>query len=303
MNNNISSSLVKELRKETGLGIMDCKKALIKSNGNLNGAIEILRKQGLSTANKKISRITSEGLVNAYVAPDQRIAAIIEVNCETDFVAKNDSFKKFVKEITILVAEKNPDDLNCLLSLKITADDTVENMVNYLINTFGENIAIKRFKRFEVTGIGVIDAYIHDDYLTKGKIGVLVETSFNKTNRSYYPKAESFIRTLLMQIAATKPKYLDKKEIPEYVLNEEKAILKTLAENEGLSGNILETFIQGKLKKYFKNNCLLEQDFIMDPEKTVGDMIKALNDKNNEEPFSILRFVRYEKGESLDSRS
>lgn len=297
MNNIISSSLVKELRKKTGLGIMDCKNALIESNGNLDGAIEILRKQGFSTANKKMGRTTSEGLVHAYVAPDQRNGAIIEVNCETDFVAKNDIFRKFVKDITVLVAEKNPDDLNCLLSLKLPGDKTVENMLHNLVNTFGENIMIKRFTRFEMTGNGVIDAYIHDDYLTEGKIGVLVETSFNTL---FNPKIKSFIRTLLMHIAATNPKYLDKKEIPEYVLNKEKAILKTLAENEGLSGNILETFIQGKLKKYLKNSCLLEQDFVMDPDKTVGDMIKALNDKNNGEPFSILRFVRYEKGESLE---
>lgn len=300
MSLNISAAMVKELRDRTGSGIMDCKKALIESNGSLDKAMQILRSKGIISADKKMGRMASEGLVYAYTTPDKNVGVLIEVNCETDFVAKHDIFKKFVKEIAFLIAKSNPINQASLLSLEFFDANTIEDELKHLIHTFGENIVISRFKRFEVNGIGKVEAYIHDDYLTEGKIGVLVESAVKNKKNFLNPYVNSFIKSILMQIVAANPKYIKKEHIPESVISNEKTIILAQAQSQGLAKPVLNKFLDGKLQKFYKENCLLEQDFVMDPGKTVGEMLKAMNGLYPGENISVERFARFEKGETTE---
>lgn len=253
--NKISAAMVKELRERTGSGVMDCKKALVETNGNLERAVMFLRKKGLFAAARKTGRSTSEGLVNAYVTVDKTIGVLVDVCCETDFVAKNPAFKRFVHDFSIFIAEQNPQGLNDIGGHRFSDGETVEVRLKTLINAFGENILIKRFERFHKKGLGEVEAYIHDDYLTEGKIGVLIETAVNRMETLSTPEYSLFLRSLLQHITASGPNNNDVQD-------------------------------------------LLDQSFIKEPNKTVGELLKNLNDHLEGELISILHFTRFEKGES-----
>ena len=247
----ITAQQVKSLREKTGAGMMDCKKVLTETNGDMDKAIELLRERGIAKAAKKSDRVAAEGIVAACVSDDKKIGAVVEVNAETDFVAKNDEFKSFVSDVVKQIVEKNPKDVEELLSQKsITENDkTVSEVLTNKIATIGENISIRRFKRFESDGM--VESYIHGD----GKIGVLV----NMKN----PDSE-LGKDICMQIAAAKPEYLDEANVPKEVVDKETEIMKAQVINEGKPENIADKIVQGKLKKFYSEVCLLDQEFVKD---------------------------------------
>jgi elongation factor Ts len=223
----ISAASVKELRERTGAGMMDCKKALSECGGDLEKAIEYLREKGLAAAAKKAGRIAAEGLVNAYISDDKKVGVLVEVNCETDFVAKNPDFQKFVSDVAQLVAAKSPADIAALSELKMADGKTVSEQVTALISTIGENMAVRRFARFQISN-GVVDSYIH----MGGKIGVLIEVATAKAETAANPDFLILVKDLAMQVAAAKPDYIKRELVPAAILDQEKAIYKAQAMNE-----------------------------------------------------------------------
>jgi len=279
----ITASQVKELREKTGAGMMDCKKVLTETNGDEEKAIELLRERGLSKAAKKSGRIAAEGLAAAYVSADKKVGVAIEVNAETDFVAKNEEFKAFVADVAKQVAEKNPANVEELLAQEsiVEAGKTVSEVLTNKIATIGENMSIRRFERFESNN-GTVATYIHGE----GKIAVLVEME-NAT--------EELAKDVCMQIAAAKPEYLDRASVPADRVEKEMEILKAQAMNEGKPAEIAEKMVQGRIGKFYGEICLVEQAFVKNPDEKVGKMVEGKGAK-------IVRFARLEKGEGLEKR-
>ena len=277
----ISASMVKELRDKTGAGMMDCKKVLTESNGDMEKAAELLRERGIAKAGKKAGRIAAEGLVATFVSSDKKVGSVVEVNAETDFVAKNDEFKTFVNDVAKIVANENPKDVEALLSTKyLDTEKTVDEVLKDKIYTIGENMTIRRFDRYETEGL--IESYIHGD----GKIAVLVDMA----------KGESVVaKDVCMQIAAARPEYVSSKEVPSDRVAKEMEILKAQAMNEGKPAEIAEKMVQGRIGKFYAEICLLDQPFVKDASQKVSDMLKANGAEVN-------RFVRFEKGEGLEKK-
>ncbi|MBQ7065238.1 MAG: elongation factor Ts [Lachnospiraceae bacterium] len=278
----ISASLVKELREKTGAGMMDCKKVLTETDGDMDKAAELLRERGITKAAKKSDRIAAEGLVYCYVSDDKKVGVVLEVNAETDFVAKNDEFRKFVADTAKQIATTNPASVEALLEEASLEDSskTVKDILTDKIATIGENMSVRRFERFESTGL--VESYIHGD----GKIGVLVD----------FPKGEETVaKDVCMQIAAARPEYLNREEVPADVVEHEMGILKAQAMNEGKPAEIAEKMVLGRIGKFYGEICLLEQDFVKDP----SIKVQKLLDNNNAE---VARFARFEKGEGLQKR-
>ena len=277
----ITAELVKQLREKTGAGMMDCKKVLTETNGDMEKAAELLRERGIAKAAKKSGRVAAEGLVCAYVEENKKVGAIVEVNAETDFVAKNEDFRSFVKDIAEIVAMQNPTDVEGLLELKYkNSDKTVREELTEKIATIGENMTIRRFVRFESQGL--VETYTHGD----GKIGVMVD----------FPQGTSEVaKDVCMQIAAAKPEYLKREEVPSERVSKEMEILKAQAMNEGKPAEIAEKMVQGRIGKFYSEICLVDQEFVKDPAVKVGDLIK---NKGAE----IVRFARFEKGEGIEKK-
>lgn len=278
----ITAELVKQLREKTGAGMMDCKKVLTETNGDEGKAIELLRERGIAKAAKKSDRIAAEGLVTTYVTADQKVGAVVEVNAETDFVAKNEDFRNFVADIAKQVAEKNPATVEELLAQTsmVETDKTIQDVLTNKIATIGENMSIRRFERFESNGL--VESYIHGD----GKIGVLVEMENGNTELA---------KDVCMQIAAARPEYLDREAVPADRVAHEMEILKAQAVNEGKPEAVAEKIVQGRINKFYGEICLVEQDFVKDPDQTVGKLVESKGAK-------IVRFARFEKGEGLQKR-
>ncbi len=278
----ITAELVKQLREKTGAGMMDCKKVLTETNGDEEKAIELLRERGIAKAAKKSDRIAAEGLVTTYVTADQKVGAVVEVNAETDFVAKNEDFRNFVADIAKQVAEKNPATVEELLAQTsmVETDKTIQDVLTNKIATIGENMSIRRFERFESNGL--VESYIHGD----GKIGVLVEMENGNTELA---------KDVCMQIAAARPEYLDREAVPADRVAHEMEILKAQAVNEGKPEAVAEKIVQGRINKFYGEICLVEQDFVKDPDQTVGKLVESKGAK-------IVRFARFEKGEGLQKR-
>ena len=278
----ITASQVKELREITGAGMMDCKKVLTETDGDMEKAMELLRERGIAKAAKKSDRIAAEGLVDCYISEDGKVGAIVEVNSETDFVGQNEEFKTFVMDIAKQVAEKNPANVEELLAQEsITeAGKTVQEVLTDKIAKIGENMNIRRFERFESTGL--VEKYIHGD----GKIAVLVD--FAKGDKA-------IAKDVCMQIAAAKPEYLKREDVPAERVEKEMEILKAQAMNEGKPAEIAEKMVQGRLGKFYGEICLVEQDFVKDSDKKVS---KVLEENNAE----IVRFARFEKGEGIEKK-
>ena len=284
---------VKALREKTGCGMMDCKKALTASNGDMSKAIDFLREKGLAAATKKAGRIAAEGVAFACMNKEENISAIIEVNAETDFVAKNADFLNFVQICANTIIEKNPKSLEELMSCKAyNSDLTVEELVRDKILTIGENIKIRRFARFD----GVVTTYNH----AAGRIGVMVkfDVSGNIEGKDEF---KLFAKDIAMQVAAANPSYLNRKNVPEDVLAHEKKILTEQVINEGKPANIAEKIVMGKIGKFYKENWLIEQVFVKDSNLTVDQYVKETA-KNLNGNIEILDFVRFEKGEGLEKR-
>ena len=278
----VTASTVKELREKTGAGMMDCKKVLTETDGDIEKAIELLRERGIAKAAKKSDRVAAEGIVEAYVSEDGKVGAVVEVNSETDFVAKNEEFKKFVLDIAEQIAKENPADVNELLAQKSIKDTTktIQEILTDKIATIGENLNIRRFERFESDNL--VEKYIHGD----GKIGVLVELENGDA---------SLAKDICMQIAAARPEYLDRESVPEDRVNKEMEILKAQAMNEGKPAQIAEKMVQGRIGKFYADICLLEQEFVKDPSIKVE---KLLTDKNTK----VVAFARFENGEGIEKK-
>ena len=277
----ITASQVKDLREKTGAGMMDCKKVLTETDGDMEKAIELLRERGIAKAAKKSDRIAAEGLVAAYVSEDKKVGAVVEVNSETDFVAKNEEFKTFVADVAEQVAVKAPKTVEELLNQKsIKEDKTVGEVLTDKIAKIGENMTIRRFERFESAGL--VEKYIHGD----GKIGVLVDIENGD---------EELAKDICMQIAAAKPEFLNKEAVPQERLDKEMEILKAQAMNEGKPEAIAEKIVQGRIGKFYSEICLVEQDFVKNPDITIKELLSSKG-------AQIVRFARFEKGEGIEKK-
>ncbi|PWM72231.1 MAG: elongation factor Ts [Bacillota bacterium] len=278
-----TGSDVVALRQKTGAGILDCKKALTETDGDMDKAVDYLREKGIATAAKKASRIAAEGVVAAKIAGN--VGAMVEVNCETDFVAKGDQYKEFVAGVVDYVLENDVKDAEALIAAK--ADDTVAATAK-----IGEKIAIRRFEKY-VAENGVVESYIH----MGGKVGVLVEIeTANATD-----EVKAFAHDVALQIAAAKPLYVNKEDVPADVLEHEKEILRVQALNEGKPEKIIERMVEGRIVKYYEDFCLLFQKFVKDPEKTIAQVEKEVSSKAG--GVKIKRFARFEMGEGLEKKS
>ena len=278
----VTASQVKELREKTGAGMMDCKKVLTETNGDEEKAIELLRERGIAKAAKKSDRIAAEGLVETYISEDGKVGVVVEVNAETDFVAKNEEFRNFVADVAKQIAKENPADVEALLEQKSIAepDKTVREVLTNKIATIGENMSIRRFVRFETNNL--LESYIHGD----GKIAVLVEME-NGT--------PELAKDVCMQIAAARPEFLDRASVPADRLAKEMEILKAQAMNEGKPAEIAEKVVQGRINKFYSEVCLVEQEFVKDSDIKVGKLVESKGAK-------IVRFARFEKGEGLEKK-
>ena len=278
----VTASQVKDLREKTGAGMMDCKKVLTETDGDMEKAIELLRERGIAKAAKKSGRVAAEGLVEAYISEDGKTGAIVEVNAETDFVAKNEEFKAFVASVAKQVVEKDPKDLEDLLAQESIdeAGKTVKDVLTDKIAKIGENMNIRRFVRFESDGL--IEKYIHGD----GKIAVLVNMKGGNSEVA---------KDVCMQIAAARPEYLNETSVPEDRLNKEKEILKAQTMNEGKPEAIAEKIVQGRIRKFFEEVCLVDQAFVKDPNKKVSELLKEHN-------AEVTEFARFEKGEGIEKK-
>lgn len=280
---------VQDLREKTGVGMMDCKKALAEADGNIDKAIELLREKGLAAAAKKAGRVAAEGVV--YAAVDGKVGAIVEVNSETDFVAKNESFMDFVKMVADTVMKESPADVEALLQCK-AGDKTIEAELQEKVLTIGENIQIRRFERYE----GVLTPYTHGG----GTHAVMVKFDV-ADDLAQTPCFELFGKDIAMQIAAVAPQYVSKEEVPADVIEKEKQILTQQAINEGKPVEIAEKMVAGRIGKYYKDVCLLEQPFVKDGDITVAQHT-ANTAKELGGDIKIVAFSRYEKGEGLEKR-
>ncbi len=288
----ITASMVSELRTKTGAGMMDCKKALGECDGNVEAAVDFLRKKGLSAAAKKAGRVAAEGMVVA--AGEGPVGAIAEVNAETDFVAKNDGFQKFSAGVAAAVVAAKPQDLEGLLAAQFPGTGrTVAEEQTHQVATIGENINVRRFAQFEVAA-GVVASYVH----AGGKIGVLVELSTDKGDDE---KVAALAKQIAMHVAAANPQYLCRDEVPSDIVEKEKEIMRVKAKESGKPDNIVEKIIEGQINKYFGEVCLLEQAFVIDPDRKVVKVVEALGKEIGAE-VKLTRYERYQLGEGIEKR-
>ena len=273
---------VKILRERTGVGMMDCKKALTEADGDMERAIEILRERGMATAQKKASRIAAEGIVAACIKGNTGV--LLEVNCETDFVAKGEAYQAFVAEIAEYVADNDVADIEALAKAK-------EGAVIEATAKIGEKISLRRFAKY-TTADGILESYIH----MGGKVGVLVEVTGEDTEAS-----RAFAHDVALQIAAAKPSYVFSSEVPTEELEREKEILTAQALNEGKPAAIVERMVLGRINKYYKDVCLMDQQFVKNPDISIAQYLASVN-KENGLHLAIKRFVRFEMGEGLEKR-
>ena len=289
----VTSAMVKELRERTSAGMMDCKKALVESDGDMEKAIEWLREKGLSQAAKKASRIAAEGVVAQYISEDGTVGVIVEVNCETDFVAKTDNFVNFCNNVAKHIAKANPADVDTLLTQAFVDDasKTVSDLVSEATVAIGEKISIRRFARYETTG--VVSTYIH----MGGKVGVLVEVSTDKQD----DEIKVFAHDLALQIAAAKPEAVRREEVDAAKLEMEKEILRAQAITEGKPEKIVDRMVEGRIEKYYKEVCLLEQPFVKDGDKSIKGLMAEVA-KATGANLDVVRFARFERGEGIEKR-
>jgi elongation factor Ts len=275
----ISAADVAKLREMTGAGLMDCKKALVESNGDLDAAVDILRKKGIASASKKAGRDAKEGLIVKYVQPDDKLGLLVEVNCETDFVARNDSFRTFCDD----VAKKLAANPNVELKDDIAA----------AVAKIGENIKVSRHQRLEVSGNGMVAAYIH----TGGKVGVLVEVGAGKEATVANEDFKQLVRDVTLQIAASSPVAVSRETVPPALVAKEREIASQSDRLKGKPPQAMEKILQGVIEKYYQTVCLLDQGFVKNPEITVKQHADTVAKQLGDE-ITIRRFVRFQVGEA-----
>ena len=296
----ITAAQVKELREMTGAGMMDCKKALTATEGDMDKAVEFLREKGLATAQKKASRVAAEGLCKTLVSEDGKKAVVVEVNAETDFVAKNEVFQTFVKEVVEQAADTDAADIDAFKAEKWALDTsmTVDEKLAAMIAKIGENMNIRRFEKI-VSEDGIVVSYIH----AAGKIGVLVEAKTENNDE----RVKEALKNVAMQVAALNPKYVSTDDVPEEYKEHEKEILIAQAKNDPKNANkpenIIEKMITGRLAKELKEICLLEQEYVKAENKeTVAKYLEMVS-KEVGTPVELKRFVRFETGEGLEKKN
>ena len=288
---NITASMVADLRAKTGAGMMDCKKALAETDGDMEQAIDLLRKKGLAAAAKKAGRVAAEGLV--AVAGQGLCCAAVEVNSETDFVAKNDAFQAFVNGVAKVALDQNPADMPSLLALPFpgTGRSVLEEQTHQ-VATIGENINVRRFARLAVPS-GTVASYVHG----AGKIGVLVALATAKADE----RVAGLARQLAMHVAAANPQYLERSQVPADVLEREKEIYRVKARESGKPENIIEKILDGQINKFFGEVCLLEQAYVIDPDQKVGKVVEALG-KELGAKVELTAYVRFQLGEGIEKK-
>lgn len=291
----VTAGMVKELREMTGAGMMDCKKALAATDGDMEKSVEFLREKGLAAASKKAGRIAAEGLVKTLVREDGKAAAIVEVNSETDFVAKNEKFQCYVADVAAQVLSSDVTDVDAFMAAPWAKDPslTVAQELSSQISVIGENMNIRRFEK--ITTDGVVIDYIHGG----GRIGVLVEADAEVVNED----VKEALRNVAMQIAALTPKYVKRDEIPQDFIDHETEILKVQAKNENPDkpDNIIEKMIVGRLNKELKEFCLVDQAYVKDGDLTVGKYLEQVS-KEVGGKVEVKKFVRFETGEGLEKK-
>ena len=283
---NITAALVKELRERTGAGMMDCKKALVECDGDMDKAIDFLREKGLAAAAKKAGRIAAEGMVDSFV-DENGVGVTVEVNCETDFVANTDRFKDLCRDFAKHIAAAAPATVEEMLVQPFYKDagKTVNDLIGEATASIGEKISVRRFARF-VPEHGMVDTYNH----MGGRIGVMVELSCPEVT----DEIKALSHDLVMHIAAANPQFVRRDEVPTDNLEKEREVLTQQALNEGKPAKIVERMVEGRIEKYYKEVCLLEQPFVKDPDINVTKMLGGKAD--------VVRFVRFERGEGLEKR-
>jgi len=295
----ITAAMVKELREMTGAGMMDCKKALTEADGNMEKAVEILREKGLAASAKKAGRIASEGMVEVYLTEDNKVGAIVEVNSETDFVAKNQVFRDYVAAVAKQASETTAADMDAFFEEKWALDSqyTVREALSQQVAVIGENLNIRRFEKYEKAQAGKLVSYIHGG----GRIGVMIELACEN-------EAEELVelgKNIAMQIAALNPKFIAESDVPAEFIAKETEILTAQAKNDPKNAkkpdNIIAKMIEGRLKKELKEFCLVEQPYVKDTDMTVQQYIDSVA-KVVGAPISIARIVRFETGEGMEKK-
>jgi len=291
----ITSDMVRELREKTGAGMMDCKKALMESGGRMEAAVDILRTKGLAAAAKKASRIASEGVVSAHVGTDS--AVLLEINCETDFVAKTGEFQAFAQTVAAFVNREAPAGVEEAMALPLEGGETLADALTGQVAKIGEKISLRRFVRFSLPaeGKGVHVPYIH----AGGKIGVLVELVGAGPDT---PGIAALAKDLAMQVAAANPSHVTREEVPDEAVRRELSIYREQALAAGKPEKILDKIAAGKLEKFFGDTCLVEQSFIRDPDRRVRDLLRDAGKPAGGE-LRVSRFVRFHVGEGLEKRT
>ena len=274
----ITASLVKELRERTGSGMMECKKALVETDGDIEAAAELMRKSGAAKADKKAGRVAADGAIKLSVSDDGKSAVILEINSETDFVAKDDNFQAFAEQVLAAIIEQRPESVEQLSSLKLDSGQSVEEARQALIAKVGENIQVRRFQRLESDS--TIASYAHG-----ARIGVLVDSTADA----------DLARDIAMHIAAVNPQFVDQDSIPAEFVEKEKSILIAQAESSGKPAEIIEKMIQGRLDKFLAEVTLLGQPFVKDPDQKVGKLLDAAG-------ATVNGFVRFEVGEGIEKK-
>ena len=295
----ITAGMVKDLREMTGAGMMDCKKALAATDGDMDKAVEFLREKGLAAAEKKAGRIAAEGICETNVSEDGKVASIVEVNSETDFVAKNDTFRSFVADVAAQAAKTTETDIDAFLAEPWEKDTTktVKEALASQIAVIGENMNIRRFEKI-VAENGFVESYVHGG----GRIGILVELETSVYNDA----TRECAKNVAMQIAAMNPKYVNQTEVPEEFITHEREILKTQVMNDPANSkkpeNIIEKMIEGRLAKELKEFCLVDQVYVKDGDLTVQKYVESVA-KEVGAPIAVKKFVRFETGEGIEKKS
>lgn len=310
----ITPELVKKLRERTGAGIMDCKRALVATNGDIDEAEVFLRKQGIAAASRKASRSTKQGLIGSFISPDAKLGVLVEVNCESDFVARTEDFQALTADVAAHIAQTKPkivrlDEVteaeranfrehHALYEQRFAKDQstTVGDLVKTKIAKLGENITISRFVVFEVPGTGVAGHYIH----TGGQIGVLLEVNTTSVEVLRKPEFHTLVRDIAMQIAASAPQCVSKEDVPKNLLDKERDIQRERARGEGKPEKMLDKIVEGRMSKFYEEICLLEQPFIRENTISVGDLIRTAGTKLGGD-IHVARFVRYKVGDAMDA--
>ncbi len=274
----ITASLVKELRERTGSGMMECKKALVECDGDIEAAAELMRKSGAAKADKKAGRVAADGAIKVKVSDDGKLAAILEINSETDFVAKDDNFQSFAEQVMQAIVDNKPDSVEALSAIPLAGGQSVEEARQALIAKVGENIQVRRFEIVESDQ--TIASYLHG-----ARIGVLVESTVDA----------DMTRDIAMHVAAINPQFVDESAVPVDFVEKEKAILIAQAESSGKPMEIIEKMIQGRLKKFLAEITLMGQPFVKDPDQTVDQLVGKAGG-------SVSRFIRYEVGEGIEKK-